>query len=116
MVTWQGWTDKQRNASARQTREAIKAGKIAAKPSECKFCGQTEGILEWHNPDYSDPVKYLQGLCYRCHMVLHCEHLNPQSAKEYWDEIRRGKRYTPLITRNIGAVMRDHKLRRKHST
>jgi hypothetical protein len=113
MVTWNGWTDKERNTSARKTNRAIKDGIIPAKPSKCNRCGQTEGVLEWHNDDYSDPIKYLEGLCYRCHMVLHCEHLNPQSAKEYWDEVGKGKRYPPSVTKNIGAVMSEHRFRQK---
>lgn len=105
--TWNGWTPSQRNASYRKTRKAITAGLIPARPSKCARCGQTEGILEWHNADYSDPVKYLEGLCYRCHTVLHCSHLNPQAAERYWAEVASGKTYPASHKKNIGAVMRD---------
>ena len=113
MKAWNGWTDKERDTIAYQTRKAIRAGLIPAKPSRCDRCGQTEGVLEWHNDNYSDPVKFLKGLCFRCHTVLHCEHLNPQSAKDYWDEIASGKQYPPVLSRNLGAVRRDHKLWRR---
>lgn len=111
--TWKGWTPSQRNTSYRKTKKAIKAGLIPERPSRCARCGQDEGILDWHNTDYRDPIKYLEGLCYRCHMVLHCAHLNPQAAERYWAEVAGGKIYPALHTRNIGAVMRDQGLRYK---
>jgi hypothetical protein len=95
MATWNGWTDKQRNASAYWTKKAIERGEIPARPSKCERCGQTEGVLEWHNSDYSDPVKYLVGLCYQCHMTLHREQRFPEACQRYWDEIDKGKMSKP---------------------
>jgi hypothetical protein len=70
MRDYKGWTGKERLASLRKTNAAIAAG-IIPPATECNRCGKTTGSIEYHNPDYSDSIKYLEPLCKGCHIRLH---------------------------------------------
>jgi hypothetical protein len=95
MATWKGWTAKDRNASAIKSKKAITDG-IIPPPTKCNRCGQTEGVIEYHNADYSDPIKYLEQLCKHCHLNLHMEERNPAAARRYWEWISQGNRRLPF--------------------
>lgn len=103
------WTAQQRRASLYQTKKAIRNGEIPpAKELGCNRCGQTEGIIEYHNDNYDDPVKYLEPLCFRCHMIHHSFHINPTACAKYWMEIGQGKQYPPLFKRNFWALKNEN--------
>jgi hypothetical protein len=70
MRDYKGWTAKERLASLKKTKAAISAG-IIPPPTECNRCGKTTGRIDYHNHDYSDPVKYLEQICQGCHTRLH---------------------------------------------
>ena len=70
MRDYKGWTAKERLASLAKTKAAIAAGSILP-PSKCNQCGKTTGRIDYHNHDYSDPIKYLEQLCQGCHIRLH---------------------------------------------
>jgi len=94
------WTPKQRRDSLALTKLAIKNGEIP--PPEqlgCAKCGQKLGVIEYHNSDYSDPVKYLEPLCFRCHRMLHSRY--PESAKRYFAEVAAGKQFPPVIRKKM---------------
>ena len=90
--SYKGWTAQERNASYRKTKKAIKDG-IIPPPEElgCKRCGQKKGIIHYHNHDYSDPIKYLEPLCWRCHMIEHSSRRNPKACEDYWESIKKGR-------------------------
>jgi hypothetical protein len=103
---YQRWTAKERDKSARITKMMIEAGQIPPA-IVCVLCGQTEGIIEYHNTNYDDPAKYLLPLCYRCHMIHHSYHINPEKCVQYWIEIGRGIKFEPLRTRNYFLVCKE---------
>ena len=70
MRDYKGWTAKERLASLAKTKAAIAAGTIPP-PTKCNRCGKTTGRIDYHNHDYSDPIKYLEQLCQGCHTRLH---------------------------------------------
>lgn len=79
------------------------------KPSACDACGQTEGALQRHTEDYSEPFGPHIGrfaLCFLCHMMLHVRH-RPECA-EGWDvyraAVRAGLRGPALTTAQFGRV------------
>lgn len=109
MRDYKGWTHAQRMASLYKTKKAIAQG-IIPPPTVCNRCGQTEGLIDYHNHDYSDPIIFLEPLCYRCHMVLHCEYRAPEICMKYWTEIDSGKRWPPIYTRNFAVIRKDHGL------
>lgn len=70
MRDYKGWTAKERIASFKKTKAAIAAG-IIPPPTKCNRCGKATGRIDYHNHDYSDPIKYLEQLCQGCHTRLH---------------------------------------------
>jgi hypothetical protein len=70
MKDFKQWTGKERLASFAKTKAAIAAG-IIPSPTICNRCGKTTGRIDYHNHDYSDPIKYLEQLCQGCHTRLH---------------------------------------------
>lgn len=70
MRDYKGWTAKERLASFAKTKAAIAAG-VIPPPTQCNRCGKTTGRIDYHNHDYSDPIKYLEQICQGCHTRLH---------------------------------------------
>jgi hypothetical protein len=70
MRDYKEWTGKQRLASLKKTKAAIAEG-IIPPPTQCNRCGKTTGRIDYHNHDYSDPIKYLEQICQGCHTRLH---------------------------------------------
>ena len=70
MRDYKGWTAAERLASLKKTKAAIAAG-IIPPPTQCTRCGKTTGRIDYHNHDYSDPIKYLEQICQGCHTRLH---------------------------------------------
>jgi hypothetical protein len=70
MRDYKGWTAKERLASLKKTKAAIAAG-VVPPPTKCNRCGKETGRIDYHNHDYSDPIKYLEPLCQGCHTRLH---------------------------------------------
>jgi hypothetical protein len=56
------------------------------RPIRCDACGQTEGPIDAHSEDYSEPFGDHIGehaLCYRCHMAIHTREKNPEAWAIY---------------------------------
>ena len=70
MRDYKGWTGKERLASYAKTKAAIAAG-VIPPPTQCSRCGKTTGRIDYHNHNYSDPIKYLEQICQGCHIRLH---------------------------------------------
>ena len=107
MQSYKGWTPAERYESLKKTKQAIRDG-IIPKAHTCNRCGQTEGIIQYHNEDYSDPIKYLEMLCWRCHMIHHSTRRNPGAVKAYFEEVASGKRYPPVYKHDFNILKRDH--------
>jgi len=81
------------------------------RPVKCQVCGQTEGVIEAHAEDYSEPFgdnidQY--SLCYRCHIILHCRPKCPDAFARYAATLAAGFRFAPLATRNFPRFSADH--------
>jgi len=84
------------------------------RPTVCDACGQTEGILEAHSEDYSEPfgVHIGQfGFCFRCHMILHNRLRAPEAWARYKAEIAGGVVFKPFLVRNWYGFRAQHLLR-----
>ena len=115
MRTYKGFTSEQRMASHRKLMKMVAAGE-APKAERCQACGQTEGIIDYHNADYSHPSDHVVHLCFRCHMVVHCSHIDPDAAMVYWLSIGQGNRYAPFHTRNFPKFAKEHGFNRRSKT
>jgi hypothetical protein len=90
------------------TKRALAEAGKPLKPDRCHRCGQTKGIIEYHNRNYDHPTKYLEALCFRCHMAVHCKWRVPAAVKKYFQLIAEGYTFPPVFTRNFWIVRRDH--------
>ena len=100
MKSYKGWTPKQRLESLKKTKEAIKNGEIP-KPHKCNRCGLEEGIIHYHNEDYSHPTKYLEQLCWTCHMMHHSKRRAPISNVLYFENVKKGMKPEPVYYHNF---------------
>jgi hypothetical protein len=64
-----------RNASHR-VRLAVEKGKLIPQP--CESCGEKEGNIDAHHPDYKKPLEVIW-LCRSCHKLLHSGKLKLES-------------------------------------
>lgn len=81
MRDYKGWSASERAASLKKTKAAIAAG-VIPPPTKCNRCGKETGRIDYHNHDYSDPIKYLEPLCQGCHTRLHRMENKEQESKE----------------------------------
>lgn len=68
--------------------QRIRRGEIPNYPEQCMACGQTEGIIQYHAEDYSEPFgDHITAFhfCYTCHSFLH----RRDKFRAKWDEYRR---------------------------
>ncbi len=63
LADYKGWAHKEPIAGGKETQKAIDAG-IVPPPTKCNRCVQTEGVIVYHNEDYSDPIKHFEPLCF----------------------------------------------------
>jgi hypothetical protein len=109
--SYNGFTPDQRMAGLRWLKNEYAEGR-RRPPVKCDVCGQTKGILEAHSEDYSEPhgdnIGQF-GLCYPCHMMLHCRFRHPRALSVYSRLIEAGKRSEPFFSRNY-PMFRDRVL------
>lgn len=77
---------------------------------ECQACGQTDGAIDYHAEDYSEPFGahiYEFQFCFRCHMMIHCRFRQKQGWIEYRDAIRSGARFRPLWRYQFEVAVKD---------
>ncbi|HLK60325.1 MAG TPA: hypothetical protein VKU00_27435 [Chthonomonadaceae bacterium] len=107
MKSYNGFSPAQRTRALAWLKKEYEAGR-RQPPTVCQACGQTEGIIEAHSEDYSEPYGDHIGaysFCYTCHMMLHCRFRNPQAWERYKEAIRRGVRYRPVYRRDFNAIV-----------
>lgn len=110
MSSYNGFTDAQRDKAYRWFMDEIKAGRRVKRPTVCCACGQKEGLLEFHSEDYSEPYGAhigAWGLCYRCHMMIHCRFRNKKAWTKYRQAVAAGITFEPLHTRNFPLFIRQ---------
>ena len=93
MKAYNGFSPAQRYRALAYHKNQIKAGLKPPKPVCCDGCGQTEGLLSWHSEDYSEPYGDhigQHGVCYVCHMMIHCRFRNKNAWEAYKQNIAQG--------------------------
>lgn len=106
MNSYNGFSPAQRVRALRWYNAQLAQG-LRSRPTVCEACGQTEGIIEAHSEDYSEPFGDhigAYGFCYLCHMMLHCRHHDQARFDEYRAAVRDGWRAPASRGRNWGAV------------
>lgn len=103
MNSYNGFSPAQRLTALKWFKGEESAGR-RARQKVCDACGQTEGRIEPHSEDYSEPFGDhigAFGLCYPCHMIIHCRFRNPRAWGVYRDHVRVGERLAvPFLGRN----------------
>lgn len=100
MNPYNGFTPKQRMVALAWLKGQVAMGWRHASPSLCQECGRTDGWLEWHSEDYSAPFGANigeHGLCYLCHLMLHCRFRSPARWDAYVAMLAAGRRTSTLI-------------------
>ena len=99
MNSYNGFEPKKRYAALAWLKKEWAQGTREQTPSKCDICTQTEGYLAYHSEDYSFPygehIGYF-GLCYICHMMLHCRFKNPTLMNGYVKALTERKCYDPI--------------------
>ncbi len=95
MKDYNGFLGPQRDRAQRWLNKEWSAGRLA-RPSECVACGQTEGIIQAHAEDYSEPFRagVTDGfhLCIICHAMVHARTRSPKAWSKYRAMIEAGGR------------------------
>lgn len=94
MKEYNGFPGAQRARALRWLKGEYAAGR-RTRPERCDACGQTEGVLQAHSEDYSEPFGAHigeHGLCYVCHMMIHCRFTAPRAWEVYRLNVRSGRR------------------------
>jgi hypothetical protein len=102
---YNGYTPKERDKNFKELKRQIDDGELPAAIGPCALCGDTGGkieghtdsevVFEYHNEDYSLPLKTsepdLVALCSHCHRnKLHKRFSNPLSWHIFLAHVRRG--------------------------
>lgn len=103
MKSYNGFSPSQRYKALNWLKGEYAAGR-RARPFSCDCCRQTEGIIEHHSEDYSEPFGNNIGqyaLCYICHMMIHCRFRNPRQWQLYKQMVADGANFKPFYVRNF---------------
>ena len=80
---YNGYSGDLRVQADRKIKIAIELGLIP-KPEQCTVCGSKEGRIDYHNEDYSHPLRTV-AICMKCHMALHNRNRSPGYSAS-WDK------------------------------
>lgn len=109
MKPYNGFDHNQRMRALHWLRKEYAAGR-RHPPTFCDACGQNEGVIEAHSEDYSGPPYGphigKHGLCYRCHMAIHCRFRHPGAWTAYKNAVRAGRIFHP-IGRSFGKFIQE---------
>lgn len=103
MKSYNGFSAQRRNEAQAWLNRQWAAG-VLHRPVRCDACGQDHGVIDAHAEDYSKPFgpqTQQFGLCFICHMMVHCRFGNPQAWRRYRDAVDGGARFAPLVGRNF---------------
>ncbi len=109
MKFYNGFSPAQRLKALKWLRNEQAHGRRQSKPKVCMACGQTEGLLQEHSEDYSEPFGSHIGsyeFCYRCHITLHCRFSSHTAWEKYKEFLRAGYRWEPIHGSNFDLIRR----------
>ena len=101
MNPYNGFPGAQRIRARKWLNAEYAAGR-RQRPTRCDACTQTAGLIQAHSEDYSSPFGDhigAYGLCYVCHMMIHCRFRAPGVWRRYQDRVRSGWRVVPRQAR-----------------
>ena len=108
--SYRGYSPAVRTRAQAWLRQRWESGELP-RPSRCCACGQTEGTIDAHAEDYSEPFTLAKldacHLCYRCHMMTHLRFSYPDAWTRYRTAVREGIRFAPIHGRDFGQVLRQ---------
>jgi hypothetical protein len=110
MNSYNGFSGEQRLRAQAWLNKEYKAGRLV-RPSVCVACGQRQGVIDTHTEDYSFPFGphiNAHGLCYRCHLILHCRFRAPRAWQSYCDSLAQGVRFRAMYSRDFPRFCRQH--------
>lgn len=105
MNSYNGFSPQQRMRALYWLKRQVTQG-LRTQPTRCDVCGQTAGIIEPHSEDYSAPYGAHTGrwgLCYLCHMILHCRYRAPAAFDRYRTVVEAGGQFPAYLSRNWRA-------------
>lgn len=94
--TYNGFSGAQRAAAAAWFKAL--ARKPTPEPLACDGCGTSSVPIARHSEDYSAPYGAhvgRWGVCYTCHMMVHCRYKSPHAWERYRELVREGSRVVP---------------------
>ena len=109
MKDYNGFTGAQRTRALAWLNKEYAAGR-RQRPAGCDACGQTEGFFQAHSEDYSGPPfgdnigRF--GLCYLCHMFIHCRFRSPSAWARYVALVRTGRMGPNPAKADFGRIQR----------
>ena len=110
MKSYNGFSAAQRNKAQAWLNGQWRSGKLA-KPSVCHACGQTQGVIDAHAEDYSEPFAAGKTdqyhLCFQCHMMVHCRFHHLEKWRWYKEAVADGMTFEPYFKRDFGRFARD---------
>lgn len=110
MNPYNGYSGSQRLKALAWIKKQYALGAKPPKPTCCHVCGQKEGNLAWHSEDYSAPFgdnigRF--GLCYICHMMIHCRYKNKKAWQNYKSYIKNGLSFKPYHFNDWNSFRKD---------
>lgn len=108
MNSYNGFSPTQRMKALHWSRAERAAGRRKPAAEKCMACGQTQGLIQFHSEDYSEPFGPHIGayeFCYRCHIVLHCRHRNPAGWERYKLQLRFGWTWAPMHSQDFQRIL-----------
>lgn len=118
MKSYNGFSPQQRYKALDYHKEQIRLGNKPERPEKCDSCGQTHGILVWHSEDYSEPFGPhigQHGLCYVCHMWIHCRFRNRGGWELHKKRISEGLGPQAMFVSNWKIFVHNHLQRWQHA-
>ena len=111
MNSYNGFSPEQRYKALKYHKDQIAKGNKPKVPDICDGCGTQHGFLAWHSEDYSMPFgphigEY--GLCYRCHMMIHCRYKSRRAYYDYMKMIKNGMRFKPYTHSSWDKFKREN--------
>lgn len=108
MNSYNGYTPAERIRALHWLQREYAIGR-RKPPTVCDVCGQNLGVIEAHSENYSAPYgdnigRF--GLCYICHIMLHCRFRNPVAWERYKTATENGARFQPFYSRDFIAFKR----------
>lgn len=108
MNSYNGFSGAQRLRALAWAKKGYAAG-TRSRAMACDACGQAEGVLDRHSEDYSEPFGPhigAYGLCYCCHMMIHCRFRAPDPWRAYREAVAGGATFPPFRSRDFPTFAR----------